>query len=144
MNKNKKTKQTIYISTNLYNQTQLKLADLIKENQSLDNINLSWLVEKLLHKFLKIPNEKFLINSNDLTNIIKNENENLYKFFNKNNFEMNKSICETKFIVISLIKHFCLQEDEKDFFNELLEEANYKGFKDYSILNEKIKKEKFY
>lgn len=144
MKKNSKTKKTIYISTNLYNKAQLKLADLIEKNQTLDNITLSWLIEKLLYKFLKIPAEKFLMNGNDLTDIIQNENEKLYKIINKNNCETNKNINELKYILIHYIKEQCIEYDNLIYFDELIKDARNNAFRDYNILNEKFKDEDYY
>lgn len=132
--KRQKIKRTIYINEKLNKQIYEYIINFPKD--SIEFPKYSDVIEKALNKFFKNTNSE-LIEEQALRKIWREENEKLISQLNKKNINMNKALYSTQFILIELIKSF-LNDDDIVIFNDIIDEANSRGYEQYKLTNQKI------
>ncbi len=132
--KRQKIKRTIYINEKLNKQIYEYIINFSKDSIKIPKY--SDVIEKALNKFFQNINSE-LIEEQALRKIWREENEKLISQLNKKNINMNKALYSTQFILIELIKSF-LNDDDIVIFNDIIDEANSRGYEQYKLTNQKI------
>lgn len=132
--KRKKVKKTIYISEKLDKQINEYIINYPIDSTEFPNY--SDVIIKALNKFFKNIDSE-VIEEQALKKIWREENEKLISQLNKKYINTTKSIYSTQYILIELLK-FYFNEDEIEYFNDLIDKANKKGYEQYKLTNQKI------